>query len=75
MNTTERLELLDSRWDFSICDSVAIAFTTRRKAFSSVVINGMIYRFNFILPLLEILIKKATALGEGVNVINVACAF
>lgn len=60
---------------FSICDSTAIAFTTRRKAFSSEVINGMIYRFNFILPLLEILIKKATALGEGVNVINVACAF
>lgn len=60
---------------FPICDSEAIAFSTRRKAFSSEVINGMIYRFNFILPLLEILIKKATALGEGVNVINVACVF
>lgn len=43
----------------------------REKAFSGV-INGMIYGFNFILPLLENFLFVSYD-DEGVNVINVAC--
>lgn len=55
MNALTKRNLWDSKWIFSICDNVGnceeCIYYHGKSDFSPEVINGMIYVFNFILPL------------------------